>query len=194
MIAMARVGLFGGSFDPIHVGHLILAREAKEQLGLDRVIFIPAAISPHKLHREPASAEARLEMVRAAIGGEPGFEVEDCELHREGPSFTIDTVRFLRERNPGDALFYFIGEDNLEKLHTWREIDELRRLVQFVVLARDAGEVACEFPRVCRQVDVSSTEVRKRVAHGQSIRYLLPAQACEVIHRNGLYQNEEGQA
>ncbi len=185
-----RTGLFGGSFDPIHVGHLILARDALEQLGLDRVIFIPAAISPHKLHREPAPAEARLEMVRAAVAGEQEFEVEDCELGRAGPSFTIDTVRLLRERHPGDEFFYFIGEDNLALLHTWREIDELRRQVQFVVLARDASAVACEFPRVCRQVDVSSTEVRKRVAHGQSIRYLLPQQACEVIHRNGLYRNE----
>jgi nicotinate-nucleotide adenylyltransferase len=191
---MARIGLFGGSFDPIHVGHLILAREAKEQLSLDRVIFIPAAISPHKLHRTLAPAEARLEMVRAAVGDEPGFEVDDCELRREGPSFTIDTVRLMKERNPGAALFYFIGEDNLEKLHTWREIEELRRLMQFVVLARNEGGVACEFPRVCRQIDVSSTEVRKRVARGQSIRYLLPASACEVIYRNGLYQNEEGEA
>ncbi|MGH8048526.1 MAG: nicotinate-nucleotide adenylyltransferase [Chthoniobacterales bacterium] len=187
---MARVGLFGGSFDPIHVGHLILARDAKEQLGLERVIFIPAAISPHKLHREPAPAEARLEMVRAAVEGEPGFEVEDCEIGREGPSFTIDTVRLLLERRPGDEFFYFIGEDNLEMLHTWREIDELKRLVQFVVLAREAADRECEFPRVCRQVAVSSTEVRKRVACGQSIRYLLPDQACEIIYRNGLYRNE----
>ncbi len=90
MVAMARVGIFGGSFDPIHVGHLILAREAMEQLVLDRVIFIPAGISPHKLHRTPASAEVRLEMVRAAVEEEPGFEVDDCEVRREGPSFTID--------------------------------------------------------------------------------------------------------
>jgi nicotinate-nucleotide adenylyltransferase len=185
-----KTGLFGGSFDPIHVGHLILAREAREQLGLDRVIFIPAGISPHKLHRTPASAEVRLEMVRAAIEGEPGFEVDDCEVGREGPSFTIDTVRLLRERNPGDEFFYFIGEDNLEKLDTWREIGELRRLVQFVVLARSAVAGSCEFPRITRQVDVSSTEVRNRVARGQSIRYLLPSQACEVIYRNGLYRDE----
>lgn len=185
-----KTGLFGGSFDPIHIGHLILAREALEQLGLDRVIFIPAAISPHKLHREPAPAGARLEMVRAAVEGEPGFEVEDCELGREGPSFTIDTVRLLRDRNPADVFFYFIGDDNLAKLHTWLEIDELKRLVQFVVLAREAAAGPCEFPRVVRKVDVSSTEVRKRVARGQSIRYLLPHRAGEVIYRNGLYQND----
>lgn len=183
-------GLFGGSFDPIHVGHLILAREAREQLGLDRVVFIPAAISPHKLHRTPAPAAARLEMVRAAVDGEQGFEVDDCELGREGPSFTIDTVRGYRERLPAEELYYFIGEDNLQKLHTWRDIDELKRLARFVVLAREASPAACEFPRVCRQVDVSSTEVRKRVARGQSVRYLLPSKACEVIEREGLYRNE----
>jgi nicotinate-nucleotide adenylyltransferase len=187
---MRRSGLFGGSFDPIHIGHLILARDAREQLELDRVVFIPAAISPHKLDRTPAPASVRLEMLRAAVEGEEGFEVDDCELAREGPSFTIDTVRELRSRYPDDELFYFIGQDNLAKLETWKEIGELRRLVQFVVLAREEMAEGCEFPRVSRQVAVSSTEVRKRVAHGLSIRYLLPLQACEVVHRTGLYRNE----
>lgn len=185
-----RTGLFGGSFDPIHVGHLILAREAREQLGLDRVVFIPARISPHKLSRDPAPGALRLAMVRAAIAGEEGFECDDCELRREGPSYTVDTVRELRARWPGEEFFYFIGEDNLPALETWREIGELRRAVQFVVLDRDAGGPGGEFPRVCRQVDVSSTEVRNRVARGASIRYLLPEAACEIISRNGLYRHE----
>jgi nicotinate-nucleotide adenylyltransferase len=185
-----RTGLFGGSFDPIHVGHLILAREALERLALERVIFIPAGISPHKLDRAPAPAEARLEMVRAAVEGEPGFEVDDCEMRREGPSFAVDTARLMQARDPGAELFYFIGEDNLAKLDTWREIGELRRLVQFVVLARGPSGEDGGFPRITRQVDVSSTEVRNRVARGLSIRYLLPAAACEVIYRNGLYRNE----
>ncbi|MDD5198493.1 MAG: nicotinate-nucleotide adenylyltransferase [Terrimicrobiaceae bacterium] len=185
-----KTGLFGGSFDPIHIGHLILAREAREQLGLDRVIFIPAAISPHKLEREPAPAKTRLEIVSAAISGEPGFEVDDCEIRRAAPSFAIDTVRWMRERHRGDEFFYLVGEDNLAKLPTWREFEKLRRLVQFVVLDRDVGGTIGEFARVCRQVDVSSTEVRNRVARGESIRYLLPEQACEVIQRNGLYRHE----
>lgn len=185
-----RTGLFGGSFDPIHIGHLILAREAREQLGLDRVIFIPAAISPHKLDRRPAPAAARLEMVRAAIAGEAGFECDDCELHREGPSFTIDTVRTMRVRYPDDAFFYFIGGDNLAKLDTWCEIGELRRLVQFVVLDRRGGGTGAGLLRVSRPVEVSSTEIRNRVARGESIRYLLPDKACEVIYRNGLYRDE----
>lgn len=185
-----RTGLFGGSFDPIHIGHLILAREAREELGLDRVIFIPAALSPHKLHRTPAPAGVRLAMVRAAVEGEDGFEVEDCELAREGPSFTIDTVRRLRERNPGDVFSYFIGDDNLAQLSTWKEIDELKRMVQFVVLSRGGPGGPGGFPTVGRPVAVSSTEVRKRVAQGRSIRYLLPPPACELIYRNGLYRDE----
>jgi nicotinate-nucleotide adenylyltransferase len=185
-----RIGLFGGSFDPIHIGHLVLAREAREQLELDRVIFIPAAISPHKLHREPAPAEARLEMVRAAIAGEPGFEADDCELTREGPSYTVDTARLMHARWPEAELFYFVGEDNLAKLDTWREIEALRALVRFVVLDRDVGGEIGSYLRVCRQIDVSSTEIRNRVARGQSIRYLLPEDACEVITRRGLYRNE----
>ncbi len=184
------IGIFGGSFDPIHVGHLILAREAKERLGLGRVIFVPAAISPHKLHRRPAPAAARLEILRAAIQGEAGFECDDLELGREGPSFTIDTVRVMRARFPAEELFYFIGADNVAKLDTWAEIGTLRALVRFVVLDRGAGGAGGEFPRLSRQLDVSSTEVRNRVARGESIRYLLPEAACEVIYRNGLYQDD----
>ncbi len=185
-----RIGLFGGSFDPIHVGHLILAREVREQLGLERVVFIPAAVSPHKLDRHPAPAEARLAMVRAAIEGEAGFDCDDCELRREGPSYTIETVRTMRARWPGAELYYFIGTDNLAKLETWREIGELRRLAEFVVLDRGEAKAMEGFRCVGRRVEVSSTEIRNRVARGDSIRYLLPDKACEVIYREGLYRNE----
>jgi len=185
-----RTGLFGGSFDPVHFGHLILARDAMEQLSLDRMVFIPAAISPHKLDDPPAPADARLEMLRESVKGEPGFEVDDCELRREGPSFTVDTVRGYRERFPDDELFYFIGDDNIAKLHTWREIDTLRRLARFVVMSREGGAVPDEFLRVHRRLELSSTEVRNRVARGLSIRYLLPESACDVIYRRGLYRHE----
>lgn len=183
-----RTGLFGGSFDPIHFGHLILAREAMERLSLDRVVFIPAAISPHKLDTPPSPADARLEMVRAAVEGEPGFEVEDCEFRREGPSFTVDTVRWMRERNPDDELFYFIGDDNLAKLHTWHGFDALAAMVRFVVLTRHEDVPDCPYPVIARRIDISSTDVRNRVARGLSVRYLLPESACEVIYRRGLYE------
>ena len=104
-----KLGLFGGSFDPIHHGHLILAREALESLGLDRVIFIPNGISPHKLARPPAPAELRCKMVEAAVRDEAGFDWDDCEIRRPGPSFAIDTVREMAGRHPGAGLYYFIG-------------------------------------------------------------------------------------
>jgi nicotinate-nucleotide adenylyltransferase len=185
-----KIGLFGGSFDPIHLGHLILARDAMEQLGLAKVIFIPANISPHKLEHPPAPAKTRCDMVAAAIQGEPGFELDDCEVAREGVSYAVDTVRLMIQRNPEAEFFYFIGEDNLPALHTWKEIDELRRLATFVVLARGGAPRVEGFPVVTRHIDISSTDIRKRIARGLSVRYLLPDKTCEIIQRLGLYRNE----
>ena len=185
-----KVALFGGTFDPIHHGHLLLARDALEQLGLDRLLFIPAAQSPHKLAREPAPAEARLEMVRAAIEREPRFEVDDRELHRAGPSFSIDTVEAWRERLPGAELIYLIGSDNVRELHTWRRIGELRQLAQFVVFGRDSLSAADAptFPVLHRRIDISATEIRDRVARGASIRYFVPEAVRAIILARGLYQ------
>jgi nicotinate-nucleotide adenylyltransferase len=185
-----KIGLFGGSFDPIHHGHLILARDAMEKLGLAKVIFLPANISPHKLDHPPAPAKARCEMVAAAIAGEPGFEMDPCEVEREGVSFAVDTVRLMIQRHPATDFFYFIGEDNLAALHTWKEIGELRRLAPFVVLGRGKTPANPEFPAISRHIDISSTDIRKRIAAGQSVRYLLPDKTCEIIQRLGLYRNE----
>ena len=185
-----KIGLFGGSFDPIHHGHLILARDAMEQLGLAKVIFIPANISPHKLDHPPAPAAARCEMLEAAIAGEPRFEMDTCEVEREGVSFAVDTVRRMIERHPATDFFYFIGEDNLAALHTWKEIEELLRLAPFVVLARGGTPANTEFPVVTRHIDISSTDIRKRIAAGLPVRYLLPDTTCEIIQRLGLYRNE----
>ena len=185
-----KIGLFGGSFDPIHHGHLILARDAMEQLGLAKVIFIPANISPHKLDQPPAPAKARCEMVAAATAGEPRFELDSCEVEREGVSFAVDTVRLMIERHSSTDFFYFIGEDNLAALDTWKEIAELRRLLQFVVLSRSAAPVDSGFPVIARHIDISSTDIRKRIAAGLPVRYLLPDTTCEIIQRLGLYRNE----
>ena len=185
-----KLAFFGGTFDPIHHGHLILARTALEQLGLDRVVFIPAALSPHKLASQPAPAQVRLEMVRAAVAGERAFECDGSEVERPGPSFTIDTVERFAARHRGAELYYFIGQDNVRELHTWRRIGELRRLVQFVVFDRAGCEVTHDFPRVTRQVDISATEVRTRVARGASIRYLVPEPVREIIERAQLYQGD----
>lgn len=185
-----RLGLYGGTFDPIHHGHLILARDAIEQLQLDRVVFLPAAISPHKLARAPASAESRRAMVAAAIAGESRFTLDDSELRRTGPSFTIDSVEEIRARHPEARLYYMIGADNLRELHTWRRIDELRRLVQFVVLGRglDHPETAHDLPILPRRIDISATDIRERVARGVSIRYLVPDSVRLLIASHHLYQ------
>ena len=183
-----KLAIFGGTFDPIHHGHLILAREALETLGLERVVFIPAAQSPHKLHRAPAPPRVRLEMVRAAIAGEPRFECDDSEVGQPGPSFSIDTVERYAARHPGAELYYFIGHDNVRELHTWRRIADLRALVRFVVFERAGSDLTHDFAHVTRQIDISATEVRARVARGESIRYLVPESVRAIIEREKLYQ------
>lgn len=190
MISSQKIGLFGGSFDPVHHGHLIMARDAMEKLSLDRVIFIPAKISPHKLERPPAPAEARCEILEAAISAEPGFSWDGCEIDREGPSFAVDTVVLMQAKFPEAELFYFIGEDNLAALHTWREIERLKTLVGFVVLSRSRSPVDCEFPVITRSIDISSTDIRNRIAQGLSVGYLLPEQSCKIIQQRRLYRNE----
>jgi nicotinate-nucleotide adenylyltransferase len=190
MIPSQKIGLFGGSFDPIHHGHLILARDAMESLGLDRVIFIPANVSPHKLQEPPASARIRCEMVEAAIAGEPRFSMDPCEAEREGPSYAVDTVRLMLRRSPQSEFFYFIGEDNVSSLHTWREIDEFKKLASFVVLARGNLEPAEGFRVISRNIDISSTDIRNRIARGLSVRYLLPDAVCAILTRHQLYLND----
>jgi nicotinate-nucleotide adenylyltransferase len=185
-----RTALYGGSFDPIHHGHLILAREALEQLALDRVVFIPAAQSPFKLDRVPAPAAARLEMVRAAIADEPRFACDDAEVHGEGPSFTVDTLEAWRARHPDDDIFYFIGQDNVRDLPKWRRSQDLLRLAQFVVFERSTDAPGHDFPVIRRRVDISATEIRKRVAEGRSIRYLVPDSVRALIAAHDLYQTD----
>jgi nicotinate-nucleotide adenylyltransferase len=190
MISSQKIGLFGGSFDPVHHGHLIMAREAVEKLGLERMIFIPAKISPHKLERPPADVEVRCEMLEAAISGEPGFSWDSCELDREGPSFAVDTAFFMQRKFPGAELYYFIGEDNLAALDTWKEIERLKTIVRFVVLSRSHSFVDCGFPVIARSIDISSTDIRNRIAQGLSVSYLLPELSCKIIQQRRLYRNE----
>ena len=185
-----KIGLYGGSFDPIHNGHLILARDAMERLGLEKVVLLPARISPHKLDRPPASPEARCQMLAAAIAGEPNFEMDACEIEREGPSFTVDTVRVFNESYPGAKLYYFIGDDNLPELDTWKDIASLQQSAQFVVLSRAGMPFLSKFPTITRHVEISSTEIRNRVARGLSVRYMVPPPACAVIAKLGLYRND----
>lgn len=185
-----KIGLYGGTFDPIHNGHLILARDALERLELSKVVFLPARISPHKLDRPPAPPDARCRMVAAAIAGEPQFEMSACEIKREGPSFTIDTVRGFQERFPEASLYYLIGDDNLTELETWKDIGILRQAAQFVVLSRAGMPFLSQFPTITRHIEISSTEIRSRVARGLSVRYMVPLPACELIAQLELYRDE----
>ena len=185
-----KIGLYGGSFDPIHNGHLILARDAMERLELDKVIFLPARISPHKLDRPPAPPEARCLMLATAIADEPCFEMDACEIEREGPSFTIDTVQLFRNRYPSAKFYYFIGDDNLPELDTWRDIANLRESAHFVVLSRAGMPFLSEFPIITRHIEISSTEIRNRIARGLSVRYMVPLPACDVIAKLGLYRDD----
>lgn len=185
---MKRIGIFGGTFDPIHHGHLILAREAIESLRLDRVIFVPAAASPHKLEWNLSPPEIRLEMLRAAIESEPAFQFDEMELQRPPPSYSIDTVEVLRFRQPTGELFYLIGEDNVARLATWHRFDELSKMVQFVVLARSALQTEHPYPTIRRHLDISASDIRNRVATGRSIRYLVPPAVETIIRDRQLYR------
>jgi len=185
-----RVGLFGGSFDPIHLGHMILAEAAMEELQLDRIIFIPAGVSPFKTGRPPgASADQRLSMVREAIKEEPRFSVDERELLREGPSYTIETVRSLLGDHPGVRFIYLIGADNLADLHKWHEIEELKNLVDFALLDRGnaISDAQTEFPVVRRRIDLSSTDIRERVSKGLSIRFMVPSSVYDTVMTSHLY-------
>jgi len=190
-----RVGIFGGSFDPIHLGHLILAEAALEELSLDRIIFIPAGVSPFKTAHPPTASSAdRLEMIREAIKEESRFSVDDRELHRDGPSYAIDTVRKLLGDYPGVRFIYLIGADNLKALDQWHAIKELRNLVDFSVLDRGNAVGAGEngFPVVKRRIDLSSTEIRSRISEGLSIRFMVPQRVYDIIMTRHLYQSAHG--
>ncbi len=189
MTHVRKLGIYGGTFDPIHNAHLILAREALEQLRLERVIFVPAAISPHKLDQQSAPPALRLEMLRSALEGECCFEVDDLELQRPPPSFTIDTVQELQRREPDAEVFYLVGSDNLPRLQTWHRFDELQKLVTFVILARDAQPIDMRYTTIRRLLDVSATDIRNRVASERSIRYLVPPSVEEIIRREQLYKD-----
>ena len=185
---MKKIGIFGGTFDPIHHGHLILAREALEALRLETIMFIPAAISPHKAGQQPTPGDARLAMVRAAIEGEASFAVDSLELERASPSYAFDTVTRLRQRESSAEFIFLVGEDNVARLPSWHRFAELEKQVQFVVLERSGPKREHPYPAIRRHVDISATDIRNRVARGQSIRYLVPPAVEKIIRERQLYR------
>lgn len=191
-----KIGLFGGSFDPVHLGHLLVAQTAREGQALDRVFFIPAAQSPFKPEAQPAPAAARLQLLRLALAGETAAEVDDQEIRRGGVSYTIDTVRRYRNDFPQAELFYLIGADHVGQLSKWRDAAELAKLVEFLIIPRP-GETgptpAAPFRgRVLRghPLGVSSSEIRARCRAGLPIAHLTPPAVAEAIKNNRLYLSE----
>ena len=191
-----RIGLFGGSFDPVHCGHLLVAQAACEELNLTRLFLIPAAQSPFKPHRQPAPATERLRLLRLALAGRNTWEIDEQEIRRGGTSFTIDTVQDYGRRFPGAELYYLIGADHLPQLPKWRAAAELARLVEFVVIPRP-GESAGDPPPPFRgrtlagfPLGVSSSQIRSRVRAGLSVDGLVPATVAEAIGNNHLYLSD----
>ena len=200
-----RIGLFGGSFDPVHYGHLLLAEHCREHGRLDQVLFMPAATSPHKSDQQPAAAQARVEMLRLAIGGHPAFEVSELEIQRGGVSYTFDTLTALTEQSPNDEWFFLMGGDSLDDLPNWREPERICSLATPVIVARHGSPVPnidMLKPFVSQQrlnevkdclvdmplIDLSSSEIRERVSCGQSIRYQTPRAVEKYIESANLYR------
>ena len=190
-----KLGILGGSFNPIHWGHLVLAEQMKERLSLDKVIFIPAYRPPHKEATELAPAEDRLKMVELATANNAAFEVSPIEIERGGPSYTVETLRALRAQYPGDELYYIVGADMALDLPSWFRPHELLQQARFVVAPRPGVDLGGLEPWVAERVDivpvhtldVSSSEIRRRLREGKSVRYLVPPAVEEYVRRKGLY-------
>jgi nicotinate-nucleotide adenylyltransferase len=193
-----RLGILGGTFDPPHLGHLAVAQDAWSRIGLDRVLFVPAAQPPHKPKSVDAPPALRLAMVRAAILGDDRFEATDLELMRQGPSYTADTLRDLAGRLPDAELFLLLGADQFREFATWREPAVIAALATLVVVRRagidaETGTLdATVLELDAVRIDVSSTEIRRRVAAGEPIRYLVPEGVRRIIEREGLYSSPDG--
>jgi len=184
-----RIGVLGGTFDPIHLGHLAAARAAMECGRLDKVLFIPTGVPPHR-PATVADARQRVEMCRLAIDGEERFEVSDVEVRRSGPSYTVDTLRELRHRYPNDELFLILGWDAAKLLASWRDPDEVQRLASVVVVTRpgsgapDASAgIMCERPTP----DISGSALRRAIAAGDDVSDRLPRRVAEYIAKHELY-------
>jgi nicotinate-nucleotide adenylyltransferase len=198
-----KIGVFGGSFDPVHTGHLTIAQDAVEQLELDRLIFVPAAVPPHKQEKTLADGRHRLEMLRLATEGNLNFEVSDIELRRGGVSYTVDTLAQIQADHPGARLFFIVGLDSLTILHSWKNIGQLLGMCTLVPFARGGEDPARVAERIqlsndwknrllerlirIHEIEISSSEIRMRLAEGLSIRYLVPPEVEMYIAEHGLY-------
>lgn len=191
-----RFGIFGGTFDPPHHGHLIIAQTAVEELELDKVLFVPAASPPHKTGQLMASASHRLAMLKLAIKGNKNFTASTLELQRGGVSYTVDSLQKLTEKHPGSDFFLILGEDNYAEFHSWKSPEEIVRLASLVVYRRLGYENpgGSEYPVMELRgpiLELSSTDIRNRVFRGKSIRYLVPREVASYIKTNRLYLGQK---
>lgn len=203
-----RIGIIGGSFDPIHIGHLIIAQDAAEQLGLSEVVFIPTEIPPHKQQLQRADAGHRLKMLECAVKTNVQFSVSDIEVRRGGISYTVDTLEALCEYYPDATLLLIVGSDTLVELHTWHEVERILELCEVITFLRPGEDSLEEIakkiqlpeeqkkPLLRNMVDahrigISSSEIRKRLMEGLDIHYLVPLEVERYIYEHGLYQGRE---
>lgn len=201
-----RIGIFGGTFDPPHFGHMILAAEAQYQLELDLLLFVLTPDPPHKRHRKLTSIEDRKAMLAAAINGYPGFEISTVDIDRPGPHFTADTMQILRDQFPDDLLIYLMGGDSLEGLLIdWHRADEFIALCDFIGVMRrpndelDTAPLEKEFPGLSEKLqfveapllEISSRQIRRRVQSGRPYCFYLPEPVRKVINERGIYNNLE---
>jgi len=193
-VSKLRIGLYGGSFDPVHLGHLLVAQAAREERSLDQIHFILAAQSPFKPQSNPAAPADRLRMLRSALAGFEAYHVDDQEIHRGGVSYTIDTVRNYKTRFPDADLFFLIGADHIRQLPAWRDAHQLAEWLEFVVIPRPGQELE-PLPKPFRgqplrgfPLGVSSSQIRERVSKNAPIDWLVPSTVAEIIRTDGLYR------
>jgi nicotinate-nucleotide adenylyltransferase len=190
---MSKVGIFGGTFDPIHLGHLITAQSVKEIRDLEKIIFIPAHISPHKTDAKPSSPEDRLNMIKFAVENIPFFDCSEIEIKKGGISYTVDTLKALKKKY--EKLELIIGYDNIFSFHTWKEPDEIFKLADVIVLKRKSSQPPQFEDKYYHQavfvqtrgIEISATDIRERVKNGLPINFLVPPKVMEYIYNHKLY-------
>lgn len=193
-LTVRKIGLLGGTFDPPHLGHLIMAEEARIQMNLDEIWWLPNKIPPHKNNRSNSTEKDRLHMVNMMIQLHEKYFLCDVELRREGPSYTIDTINYLQETYPNDTFYFIIGEDSLQTLHTWKDSEQLQKIISFIVMPRpgygnDTKNTNAKIMKLSSQsFDISSTNIRNRIKENKLNRFLLTKEVFDYIKEKGLYE------